>query len=196
MDRINFLNIEYIYLRIVEFFRNFDIVAVLNSLISFIEKIRIFAIIITIIIVYFMIYSIIRLRQIEKREEEKFRANSAKSNQIVSTEVEQDTALSEKWMKVQGHINSDNPAQWRLAILEADIMLGDVLEKMGYQGDSIGDKLKSVDKSDFLTLNSAWDAHKVRNQIAHEGTDFQLNEREAKRVIELYKAVFSEFYHI
>ena len=75
-------------------------------------------------------------------------------------------------------------------------MLADILEKMGYQGDSIGDKLKSVDKSDFLTLDYAWDAHRIRNQIAHEGSDFQLNEREAKRVIELYKTVFSEFYHI
>jgi len=195
MDRINFLNVEYIYLRIVDAFRNFDIIAILNSLIDFINIIRPYAIAIIIVTFYLIFYSIIRLRQIEKTDEIKFH-KSKNGSQTAPATANQDVALHERWIKVQAHINSDNPSQWRLAILEADIMLGDILEKMGYQGDSIGDKLKSVDKSDFLTLNSAWDAHKVRNQIAHEGTDFQLNEREAKRVIELYKTVFSEFYHI
>ena len=80
--------------------------------------------------------------------------------------------------------------------MEADIMLADILTKMGYQGDSIGEQLKGVEPSDFLTLNDAWEAHKVRNQIAHQGSDFQLNERDAKRIIGLYKKVFSEFYYI
>jgi hypothetical protein len=120
----------------------------------------------------------------------------AKSKSVAKQGADADDALEMKWKQVLGLINSNNPTDWRLAILEADIVLGEVLEKMGFQGDSIGDKLKSVDKSDFLTLQQAWEAHLVRNQIAHEGSNFQMNEREAKRIIDLYKTVFSEFYHI
>ena len=94
------------------------------------------------------------------------------------------------------HLNSPNPGDWRLCILEADIMLSEMLNKLNYKGDTIGDKLKTAAKGDFQTLDFAWEAHKIRNAIAHEGADFSLPQLEAKRVINLYKAVFEEFYYI
>ncbi len=98
-----------------------------------------------------------------------------------------------RWQRVVEHVSSGNPSDWRLAILEADIILAEMLEKMGYHGETIGDKLKSVEKSDFTTIDDAWSAHKVRNAIAHEGANFNLTEREARRVVDLYRKVFEEF---
>jgi hypothetical protein len=72
-------------------------------------------------------------------------------------------------------------------------MLGELLDKLSLPGDTIGDKLKVVEKSDFRTLDDAWEAHKVRNRISHDGDGFVLNQREAKIVIGLYKNVFEEF---
>lgn len=100
---------------------------------------------------------------------------------------------NKKWERIQSHINSVNPSDWKLSILEADIVLGEMLESMGYPGLSIGDKLKMVEKSDFTTIDSAWEAHRVRNEIAHQGSDYLINEREARRIISLYEAVFKEF---
>ena len=100
---------------------------------------------------------------------------------------------NEKWEKVMEHIESDNANDWRLAILEADIALGEMLDKRGYIGEGIGEQLKSVDKNDFTSIDDAWEAHKIRNLIAHEGASFMITEREAKRVIGLYKKVFEEF---
>lgn len=97
------------------------------------------------------------------------------------------------WERVKMHGESLVESDWRLAILEADIMLSDMLEKLALPGDTMAEKLKSVEKSDFTTIDSAWEAHKVRNQIAHEGATFMLNQREAKRVIGLYESVFKEF---
>lgn len=101
--------------------------------------------------------------------------------------------VNPKWEKVLEHLNSPNASDWRLAILEADIMLAEILDKMGYHGTTIGDKLKSIEPSDFDTLDEAWEAHKIRNAIAHEGSDFTLNKPEAERVIRLFKKVFEEF---
>jgi hypothetical protein len=101
-----------------------------------------------------------------------------------------------KWQRVQEHINSDNPSDWRLAILEADIILDELLDSLGYIGDTIGDKLKKANKGDFVTLNDAWEAHKIRNAIAHQGSDFILTQREALRIINLYRVVFEEFDYI
>jgi hypothetical protein len=60
-------------------------------------------------------------------------------------------------------------------------------------GNTLGDKLKQATRGDFKTLDAAWEAHRVRNQIAHEGSDFILTKHEAKRVIALYETVFEEF---
>ncbi len=97
------------------------------------------------------------------------------------------------WQRILKYIDSPNESDWRLAILEADIILYDLLEIMNLPGETIGDKLKSVEKSDFTTLDNAWAAHKVRNSVAHDGQDFVLTQHEARRIIELYRTVFEEF---
>lgn len=104
--------------------------------------------------------------------------------------------LTDRWRRVEEHIDSDHPSDWRLAIIEADVMLNELLDNLQLPGDTMGDKLKAVEKSDFLTIESAWEAHKIRNQVAHEGSEFLLNHHEAKRIISLYTQVFKEFHMI
>jgi hypothetical protein len=114
-------------------------------------------------------------------------------------EKEQETAeevANYKWQRVVDHLDSENMSDWKLSILEADNILDEMLSKMGYHGDTIGDKLKQVEKSDFTTIDKAWEAHKTRNLIAHEGSDYVLTKKEAVRIIELYKDVFEEFFFI
>ncbi len=108
----------------------------------------------------------------------------------------QEMEKSDKWQVIQNHLNSHNPADWRLSIIESDILLFDMLKRMGYHGDSVGDILKQVERSDFKTLDEAWEAHKVRNRIAHDGSSFHFDHNEAKRVVGLYQKVFEEFYFI
>ena len=101
-----------------------------------------------------------------------------------------------KWEQILKLSESSNHSDWRLAIIEADIILDDLLEKMRLPGETMGEKLKAIEKSDFVTLDEAWEAHKARNMIAHEGSNFLLNQRETRRIISLYEAVFKEFHLI
>lgn len=100
---------------------------------------------------------------------------------------------NDRWQRVVAHVGSDNASDWRLAILECDIILDELLDKLGYIGGTIGDRLKSATTAEFRTLNNAWEAHKIRNAIAHEGQDFTLTQREARRIVGLYETVFREF---
>ena len=102
-------------------------------------------------------------------------------------------AVNPKWEKIVSHAESLNENDWRIAIIEADIMLAELLEKLSLPGDTIGEKLKAVEKSDFKTLDDAWEAHKIRNRISHDGQTFMINQRDAKVVIGLYENVFKEF---
>lgn len=94
-----------------------------------------------------------------------------------------------KFAVIQGYMSSTSEALWRIGIMEADNLLSEALRSKGYQGVSISDMLKTAS---FKTVDMAWDAHKLRNRIAHEGSDFELTEREAKRAFILYETVFRE----
>ncbi len=101
-----------------------------------------------------------------------------------------------KWQRIVNHVESVNPTDWRLAILEADILLGEMLIAMGAAGQTLGERLKSVGRGALPALDKAWDAHKVRNAIAHEGADVIITHHEARRVIKLYEEVLKSGLYI
>lgn len=98
-----------------------------------------------------------------------------------------------RWHDVLAHVDSDRMNDWKLAIIEADILLEELLDKIGLPGTTVGDKLKSASPNSFRTINQAWRAHNVRNRIAHEGSEFELSQMEAQETIAQYKMVFEEF---
>lgn len=142
--------------------------------------------------IWWVAYSRMKLHNIEK-EEEKIYGKEAHLSLMTDLSGAPESKVNDKWTKVIEHLNSNNPSDWRLAIIEADIMLDELLTTLGYHGDSIGEKLKAVEAGDMKTLDAAWEAHKVRNRIAHAGSDFELNEREAKRIVALFESVFKEY---
>lgn len=151
---------------------------------------KLIAAIVSVLALAGIIHNARKLRAINIEENKIY--NPLPSNSVSNgNKVEE--SKNEKWEKVMKYANSANSSDWRLAIIEADVMLEELLHTTGYVGESIGDMLKSVNKNEFLTIEDAWEAHKVRNTIAHSGGDFQLSERETRRVVALFEKVFKEF---
>lgn len=139
-----------------------------------------------------IIYSLRKLSRLNRELKLKFHSQKSDfdSSETVFKKAE------ERWGKILEHLESFNMSDWKMAILEADIMLEEMVDKMGYPGVGLGEKLKNIERSDFNTLDKAWEAHKIRNTIAHEGTSFYITQSEAKRVIGLFEEVFKEFKYI
>jgi hypothetical protein len=140
-----------------------------------------------------VLYLAVRIDHIKREEKKKFVPPSPETFVMAPEEMSAERA---RWGRIEDLVNSAEPGNWKLAILEADIMLDKMLLAMGFMGETIGDRLKAIEPSDFMTLNQAWEAHKIRNTIAHEGTDFLVTQREAKRVLKLFEEVFREFDYI
>ena len=134
-----------------------------------------------------IIYCCIRMFQIRQTERRRFAA----LQQTVTAHDVPKTQL--RWARILEESNSENERTWRLAILEADIMLNELLDVLAYKGETIADKMRGVDRANFNTIDLAWEAHRFRNQIAHEASPHLLNAREVRRVIGLYERVFKEF---
>lgn len=146
--------------------------------------------IITPVLLLGIAYIVFRYRGLRAQELAAYRARA------VSVSATALVPKNEQWKRVEELATSERPSDWRVAILEADVMLDTMVTGMGYLGDNLGGRLRAIDKSDLRSLDQAWEAHKVRNQIAHGGGDFILTQREARRVIELYRVVFTETNYI
>lgn len=137
-----------------------------------------------------IIYALVRMVEIAKEEDHHLQHAIAEYQaQFTDTKAGKQNA---KWNQIQDLVNSPNHSDWRLAIIEADLILEDLLESRGVHGMTIGDKLKSMTPGDLGSIQAAWEAHLVRNRIAHEGSDYEITQVFAARTIQLYEVVFQE----
>jgi hypothetical protein len=158
------------------------ILSALWSIYSFI------AYLISIIFIVLYIYATIRKEYYEGLISEDLRNGEA-----LWDDTHRRTGSESRLAAVRTHIDSDNPNDWKLAIIEADIILDQTLKDRGYAGNSLGERLRSITPNQVASIDDAWDAHRVRNKIAHEGPDFVLTKRIAEDTIARYMNVFREF---
>jgi hypothetical protein len=142
------------------------------------------AFILTLMSIAILLYSTMRLRQIRHEEHHIYGT--------IEEDVHEKQVDHARFAHIMTLIESAHESDWRQAIIEADIMLDDLLKQLKIQGDTLGDRLKNADKSTFKTLDNAWTAHKVRNEIAHKGSAYKLSNHLAYRTIKQYESVFRE----
>ncbi|MFH1402411.1 MAG: hypothetical protein ABIG87_02170 [Patescibacteria group bacterium] len=195
MENVDFLNIQQIYFWIYLFLKN--LFYYLNPIRwadiyrEYWPQLIFVSLIISVLILVGIIYTHRKMKEVAKKDAEVFDTVVASA---VATEGQ--PIKNKRWERILEYINSDSQEGWRLAILDADIVLDEMMTKSGYGGESLGEKLKRVEKSDFNTINEAWEAHKIRNMIAHAGSDVILTKRTAKKAIDSYRRVFEEFHYI
>ena len=132
------------------------------------------------------------VRMVEIAEEENHHLKHAIAEYAERRNEESSGTRNDRWDHIQELINSENPSDWRLAIIESDSVLETLLKDRDLPGKGIGEMLKSISPGDLGSMQAAWDAHLVRNKIAHDGSEFELSNREARRTIQLYEVVFHE----
>lgn len=101
---------------------------------------------------------------------------------------------ADRWQRILQQVSTEDVNQWKIAIVDADILLDDVLSEQGYTGRDLSDKLQDARREGKLgTLEYAAEAHGVRNRIAHDSS-YNLSHREAKSAIAMYERFFNEVY--
>lgn len=95
------------------------------------------------------------------------------------------------WQNIKKHFFAGSDADLKLAIFEADKVLDEVLRLAGFPGETLGDKLKNIKQEKLPNIQDVWEAHKLRNRLAHE-TDFKLNRDIAERALTIYEQTFRD----
>ncbi len=202
-----FLNLEWLFFQINSFLEKIFGDGTI-SLEKILEVFKAVGVVLIILVITILLYTLVRMYEITqegKTKKEKIsNSSSLKSSDIASfdsggkkdiaheSSVSNEKKVNETWRRIRDHALSDNESDWRLAIIEADIYMDKLLDQKGYHGETVSDKLKQMTEHQLASIQFAWEGHKVRNKIAHEGANFVLTMPEVRKVLLMYEVVFRE----
>lgn len=110
---------------------------------------------------------------------------------LLSFEEEQKRVTRKKWDDIVKKAQTGGPAVYPVVIIEADVLLENSLGRMGFLGKNLAERLRSLAPRELPSVNDVWEAHKLRNKIAHE-PDFKPSEVETTRALAAYKKALVE----
>jgi len=90
------------------------------------------------------------------------------------------------WVKITARLETGLESEYKLAVIEADSMLNDILKRMGFGGETLGERLERLTAATLPNLEQIWEAHKIRNNIVHD-PDYRLTLDGARRVLDIYE---------
>lgn len=99
--------------------------------------------------------------------------------------------VRKRWEAILARLQSNEESNYKLAVIEADKLLDDILKRVGYQGETMGDRLKKITTEQLTNIDEVWRAHKVRNNIVHD-VDFKLNQDQARKTVETLEKALKE----
>ncbi len=90
------------------------------------------------------------------------------------------------WKKIQSRIETGKESEYKLALIEADSLLGDVLEEKGFPGETLEKKLKQLDQITLPNVEQIREVHQIRNNIVHN-PDYVLSLDETRKAMLIYE---------
>lgn len=94
-----------------------------------------------------------------------------------------------KWESIKNRIEEGSVSSAKMAIIEADKMLGEVLEKVGYKGKDTAEKIAAVKPGQLIGIEEVSASHEVFKNIVQNHA-FEMEHEELHRVLAAYEKVF------
>lgn len=95
------------------------------------------------------------------------------------------------WDVIMKKLKSSLESDYKLAVIEADSVLDEVLKKVGYKGENLEARLKQLSPVHYPGLDKMREIHRIRNDIVRD-PDYQLGLGEAKKALAAYRKVLEE----
>jgi hypothetical protein len=139
---------------------------------------------VSVVLLSFVVYFIIRLNIVGEKIDDFV-------DILGKADISQRRSLK-AWKQIQKRLKTKNNAQLKLAVIEADRILDEILKRSGYQGGTADERLKQITLEQLSNISEILQARRIRNRIALE-PDFEISPGEAESLIEIYKKAFQEF---
>lgn len=95
------------------------------------------------------------------------------------------------WGKIMERFNAGTESDWRLAIVEADSLVDEVFKKIGFGGETLGERIASISEREVHSIPELKEAHKLRNNLVHT-PGYKITREDAERALRHYHKVLEE----
>jgi hypothetical protein len=91
--------------------------------------------------------------------------------------------FDKQWVQIASRLESDNPLQWKAAIIESAEMLDTILRTIKYPGETLTERLGGMLPNQLSNLEQAKEAVKIRNKIVQDH-EFEISKEDAQKVVD------------
>ena len=95
-----------------------------------------------------------------------------------------------QWLTIESQLKRDEVHSYTVSILNADKLLDRALRERGVRGETMGERMKSY-QSNWSNAQNVWNAHKLRNRIAHE-TDVKISYDQSRHALAYFKQALKD----
>ncbi|HUD09094.1 MAG TPA: hypothetical protein VMQ48_03335 [Candidatus Saccharimonadales bacterium] len=99
------------------------------------------------------------------------------------------TKYMERWEGIKNNAESGDMAKAKIAMIEADQMFGETLEKIGYKGKDTGERISAVKPGQLIGLEEAKFSRVVFKKIVHSSSH-EMNIVDIQAALGGYEKVF------
>ncbi|MGW8185187.1 MAG: hypothetical protein ACWGHO_03720 [Candidatus Moraniibacteriota bacterium] len=94
--------------------------------------------------------------------------------------------IQKRWQEIENRLKLEDNMQNKIAILEADKLVDEILLNIGYKGSNMKERLDKANANQIEEIDNLIEAHDIRNKIIYDN-NFYLDNEESQRVIRLYR---------
>jgi hypothetical protein len=92
--------------------------------------------------------------------------------------------VKQLWEQIEASAKQGKLGQ-KIAVIEADKLVDNVLKSMLISGETMGERLKMAAYK-YPQISDVWNAHRTRNRLVHE-TEYELREGDTKRTLQDFR---------
>jgi hypothetical protein len=94
---------------------------------------------------------------------------------------------TKQWNRIKKRIESKAESDYKLAIIDADDFLAEVLDSGKYDGKDFEESIKKAGRLIAPILDDVLKAHETRNSIVYD-SDFKISAEQAKKILDTYES--------
>jgi len=99
--------------------------------------------------------------------------------------------INETWTEIDNRLKTNLESEYKLAIIEADGLLEEVLEKIGFVGKNFEERLEKMTADQLSDLDKIKKVHEIRANIIRD-PDYRLDLDNTKKIISVYRKALED----
>ncbi len=103
--------------------------------------------------------------------------------------------LNRRWQKILKRLERGDQASLKLAVIEADNIIDEILKRMALPGNNFEERLRQFERHELSSVDLVWEAHRLRDFIVH-APDAQITQEQAEGALKYYETALKELEYL